>query len=101
MRYQPHDPSWFSKTYHAFNIFEGFAWAVLALLVLHRCARFRRSVRLEVAYACAFLAFALSDFREAWEQSSWLIWLKLFNLIALFWLRHLVMSRFYPQARLY
>jgi hypothetical protein len=90
----------YSAAYHWFNLFEGGVWLVFAALVLARFLRHRHSP-LELWYAFAFVTFAVSDFREAWAQSSWLIWLKLFNLIALLWLRHVVMKRYYPLSRVY
>lgn len=90
----------YSAAYHWFNLFEGCAWLALAGLVLVRYYRHRRST-LEVWYAFAFVTFALTDFREAWAQSSWLIWLKLVNLIALFALRRIVIRRYYPASKLY
>lgn len=99
-QWNPGDGQWFSLIYHWFNILEGIAWLVFAALVFQRYLRHRKS-SIELAYSAAFLAFAATDFREAWEQSSWLIWLKLLNLIALLWLRRIVMRRYYPSATLY
>ncbi|NQV25599.1 MAG: hypothetical protein HQ518_14660 [Rhodopirellula sp.] len=99
-RYTPEDGQWFTVIYHWFNIAEGGAWVVCSCLVFRRFVKHRNS-RSEVFYAIAFLAFAVTDFREAWEQSSWLIWLKLANLIVLFQLRRTIMSRYYPAAKLY
>lgn len=99
-RYTADDGQWFTFLYHWFNILEGIAWSVLAVLVFRRWNTHRYSI-LEVWYTAAFVAFAVTDFREAWAQSSWLIWLKLANLIMLFLLRRTVMSRFYPQAKVY
>lgn len=73
---------------------------MFAGLVLHRSLKNRRSP-LELWYAAAFLTFALSDFREAWVQQSWLIWWKLINLIALFSLRRAVIERFYPSSKVF
>ena len=94
------DEQWFSIAYHWFNIVEGVAWAVLAGLVFGRFLKHRGSV-LEIGYSFAFLTFAFTDFREAWEQSSWLIWLKVVNLVVLLWIRGVVMRRWYPEARVY
>jgi len=60
----------------------------------------RRS-RLEWWYALAFFTFGLTDFREAYALSSWLIWAKLANLILLLWLRATVIRRFYPTSKLF
>lgn len=98
--WDPRDDQWFSLIYHWFNIGEGAAWAVLAGLVFGRYLKYRRSW-LEIGYSVTFLTFALTDFREAWEQSSWLIWLKLVNLVVLLCIRRVVMRRWYPEASIY
>jgi hypothetical protein len=90
----------FSVAYHWFNLFEAAAWFVFAALVLWRYFKHRHSP-IELAYAFAFFTFGLTDVREAWVQQSWLIWLKLVNLIALFYLRRLVLTKYYPGQRLY
>ncbi len=92
--------AWVDRSYQAFNLFEAAAWLVLALLVLTRHLRNRRS-RLELLYALAFLTFALTDLREAFALQSWLIWAKLANLLLLFGLRQTVIRRYYPASRLY
>lgn len=89
-----------SIAYSWFNLFEGCAWLVFAALVLRRYSKHRRS-QLELWYAFSFFTFGLTDFREAWVQQSWLIWLKGVNLVALLWLRALVIRRHYPRARIY
>ena len=91
---------WFTHLYHWFNLLEGCIWLGIAILVMVRFLRHRRT-SLEVVYALAFCAFALTDFREAWEQSTWLIGIKLLNLILLFRLRQWTMSKHYPAARIY
>lgn len=90
----------YSFAYHTFNLVEGSFWFGFCGLVLYRRYRGHRS-RLELWYALAFFTFALSDFREAYFQQSWLIWLKGVNLVALFYLRYLVIKRHYPTSRLY
>jgi hypothetical protein len=95
----PVDPL-FSIPYHVFNLFEGTCWAILAFLVLRRYLIHGRSL-VGVGYAAAFLTFGLTDFREAYELSSWLVWLKLINLIVLIQLRRVVMKRWYPESNLY
>jgi hypothetical protein len=95
-----HDDRWFSHIYHWFNLIEGTTWLVLAGLVLQRYSKHRRSL-LEIGYCAAFLTFAASDFREAWEQSSWLIWLKLVNLLTLLCIRRKVMRQWYPGASVF
>ena len=99
-QYTPDDVQWFTAIYHWFNLAEGCAWVVCSWLVFRRFLIHRKS-RSEICYAVAFLTFAITDFVEAWEQSSWLIWLKLVNLIVLIQLRRTIMSRYYPTAKLY
>ena len=94
------DDQWFSHLYHGFNLLEGAVWLVLAGLVLRRYLKHRNSL-LEICYSVAFLTFAASDFREAWQQSSWLIWLKLMNLLALLWIRGKALRQWYPGATVY
>ena len=89
-----------SAAYHWFNVVEGCVWLLFAASVLWRYRKNRRS-SLEWWYALSFFTFGLTDFREAWVQQSWLIWVKAFNLIALLWLRNIVIRRYYPQARIY
>jgi hypothetical protein len=96
---QPGDP-WFSIPYHIFNLFEGICWICFALLVLHRYVKFRHSA-IEVMYCLAFFTFGLTDFREAWVLESWLVWVKLLNLIVLVALRSVVMRRYYPDSKLF
>lgn len=99
-RYTPGDGQWFTAIYHWFNIAEGCAWVACSGLALRRFLAHRKS-RSEITYAIAFLTFGITDFVEAWEKSSWLIWLKLFNLIVLLQHRRSIMSRYYPTAQLY
>lgn len=99
-RYRPGETPLISTPYHLFNLFEGCAWVVFAGLVLWRRRLGRRS-GLELWYALAFLTFGLTDFREAYVLESWLIWVKLINLIALLMLRAEVIRRFYPESKLY
>lgn len=95
--YQPHE-DWYTELYHWFNIAEGIAWLVFALLVLRRYLMNRNS-RLEIAYALAFVLFGLSDFREAYAVQSWLMLGKGAVLAAILWLRWILMSRYYPESR--
>ncbi|MDB5387924.1 MAG: hypothetical protein JWM11_3570 [Planctomycetaceae bacterium] len=90
----------YSTAYHAFNLFEGCVWIMFSGLVLVRRAALGKS-DLELWYALAFFTFGLTDFREAYYQQSWLIWLKAVNLGLLIWLRHLVMTKLYPGSKLY
>ena len=99
-RYRPGDSPWVFGPYHFFNLFEGCVWLVFAGLVIHRSMAGPRSV-LERWYALAFLTFGLTDFREAYALDSWLIWLKLGNLIVLMRLRAAVIRRDYPESQLY
>lgn len=98
--YDPRDRSLHSLFYRSFNMLECAAWLVFGLLVLVRFLRQRRS-RIELIYAAAFIAFGLTDLREAYSLQSWLLWLKLVNLVVLLWLRGIVMRRFYPESKLY
>ena len=98
--YDVKKPLGFSACYHWFNILEGLVWLVFSALVLLRFLRHRQS-RIELCYCALFAAFGVSDFVEAWQQSSWLIWLKLFNLYGLVRTREHVMRRLYPEARVY
>ena len=86
--------------YHYFNLFEAAVWFVFAGLVAIRYAKHRCS-RLEPVYSLAFLCFGLTDVQEAWALTSWLIWIKFGNLIALFWLRATIIKRCYPGSKLY
>ena len=90
----------FSRIYRTINLVEGSIWFVLALLVLVRFARHRKS-GLELLYAAAFLTFGASDFREAIALETWLILAKGVNLVALVWLRRTVLVRYYPTSRTY
>ncbi|MBI3865329.1 MAG: hypothetical protein HY290_25930 [Planctomycetia bacterium] len=98
--YDPGDRSAHSIFTHWFNLFEGVAWLVFAALVFRRYLRFRRSL-VEVVYAATFVVFGLTDFREAYSLPSWLLWIKLFVLIALLLLRRSVMRRFYPKSKVF
>jgi hypothetical protein len=93
-------PDTFDTAYHWLNVCEAGIWFVLAALVFARYLRQRHSP-LEVCYAAAFLLFGLTDVQEARELSSWLIWLKLLNLIVLLCLRHVVLKRYYPGSKMY
>jgi hypothetical protein len=99
-RYRAGDPFEFSVPLHFFNLFEGTVWVVFSALVLIRRRNGGRSA-LELWYALAFFTFGLTDFREAYALTSWLIWVKLANLIVLARLRAAVIRRFYPTNKLY
>ena len=49
----------------------------------------------------AFFTFGLTDFREAYVLESWLVWVKLLNLVLLIWLRSIAVRRWYPESRLF
>ena len=51
--------------YRGFNLFEGLAWVLFAVLVFVRYLR-RGQSKLEIVYAVIFLLFGLTDFREAY-----------------------------------
>ena len=94
------NPSVFSSCYHWFNIAEGSVWLIFGGLVLHRFL-IERCSWIEPVYAGLFLTFGGSDFREAWEQSTWLIALKGLNILLLLPIRHHIMNRHYPASKLY
>ena len=89
--------------YRGINIVEGLFWLGFTVAVLRRHLRQPKDNRggIEWAYAAAFFCFALTDFREAIALQSWLVWLKLINLIVLLWLRKRVMTSLYPDSKLY
>ncbi len=91
---------WTDYACRGFNFVEAAAWFVFAALVLRRWCRCHRS-GFELAYALAFLLLGVSDVIEAWWLTSWLLWWKGLNLIALFRLRQLVLKRHYPDSKLY
>ncbi|MFK7787941.1 MAG: hypothetical protein AB8C95_00425 [Phycisphaeraceae bacterium] len=87
--------------YRGINIVEGLFWVGFCAAVLLRYARNPHRKHVELAYALAFFCFGMTDFREAIALQSWLIWVKLFNLIVLLWFRKHVMKKMYPYAKLY
>ncbi|MGB1125971.1 MAG: hypothetical protein ACPG4Q_12260 [Phycisphaeraceae bacterium] len=92
-----------ANIYRGINIVEGLFWVGFTIAVLRRHFKQTAEKRgsIEWPYAAAFLCFAITDFREAVALQSWLIGLKLVNLIVLLWLRHRVMKTLYPKAKLY
>lgn len=92
-----------AAVYRGINLAEGACWVGFAVAVLVRRAKQPGDKRsgIELAYALAFFVFGLTDFREAVALQSWLIWLKLVNLVVLLWLRHRVMKTLYPQSKVY
>jgi hypothetical protein len=95
------DDRFHATIYRGLNLVEAVVWFVFAALVAWRAMRHHRLAGLELVYALLFLTFGLTDVREAWALQSWLIWLKLANLIALIGVRRLVMRRHYSLAKLY
>ncbi|WP_437203332.1 hypothetical protein [Planctomicrobium sp. SH664] len=88
-RYDPATAGGWGKLYHGFNLFEGGVWLLLGGLVLLR-GRANRKSRLELAYAGLLWVFALTDFREAFEQSAPLVLVKGLVLMLLWSLRRCV-----------
>ena len=91
---------WFGLLYSWFNVVEGCLWILLAGLVLRRYLKHRRS-KLELLDALSFLTFGLSDFRESFSLTLWLIIAKGINLTILLWLRRYVLRHCYPQQKTY
>ncbi len=97
-RYQP-SADWPLQLIHTFNLLEGTLWLIFAGLVVNRWRRHRHSLRWEGTYALAFVAFAASDFREAWLLTTGLLLLKAAILVLLLPLLRIVHRRFYPGSR--
>lgn len=93
----------YANIYRGINLVEGLSWFGFAAAVIRRCLRQAKEKRggIEWAYALAFVGFGLTDFREAVALQSWLIWVKLANLILLLWLRKRVMKTRYPESKLF
>jgi hypothetical protein len=89
----------FPAIYHWFNICEACIWLICAGIVLARYIRNRHSP-LELLYAAAFISFAITDFREAFQVGFTLVIVKLLNLALLLYLRSLVLKRFYPTHKI-
>ena len=87
----------FDLVYRSFNLLEETARRVLAWRTVDQ-HRAHHCYSAELWYVAAFTAFALTDFREAWEQALWLICLQLINQIALFVLRRQVMQTCCPNG---
>lgn len=92
--------TWTDIACRSFNVVEAAAWFIFAVLVLIRWQRHRNS-NLELWYALAFVLFGVSDVVEAFFLTSWLLWWKGVNLVALFLLRGRIMRRFYPDAKVF
>lgn len=97
--WRPEAASRWDWCYRYFNLFEGLCWVAFAVVVLRRWSRHRRSPW-EWGYAGAFVAFGLTDFREAWEQSLGLVLVKgvLLGIVLAF--RHRALRVWYPSSRL-
>lgn len=89
--------------YRGINLIEGLFWLGFAVAVMIRRAKQAKTKRssIELLYALAFFTFGLTDFREAVALQSWLIWLKIANLILLWKLRQRVMKSLYPESKLF
>lgn len=98
--WDPAQPSWNSVATHWFNLLEGGCWWGIAISVWRRFAR-SHCHPVEIGYGLAFATFGLTDFVEAQVLTSWLLWLKLANLLALWRLRRFVLARCYPHSRTY
>jgi thiosulfate reductase cytochrome b subunit len=84
--------------YHWFNLAECLFWLVCAAVVGRRW--WARRYPLELAYALSFVAFALSDLREAYALQAWLILAKAANVVLLLGLRARLRPRYPGQALL-
>ncbi|MEM9348516.1 MAG: hypothetical protein AAGB26_18255 [Planctomycetota bacterium] len=92
-----------AAVYRGINLVEGLFWVGFTIVVLRRRAKQPEEKRsgIELFYALAFFIFGLTDFREAVALQSWLIWVKLINLIVLLWLRKRVMTTLYPGSKVF
>jgi hypothetical protein len=98
-RYQPRRTIWDNWAFW-FNLTEAAAWFVIAGLVLARWCRFRRSLE-ELLYAGLFVAFGLTDVREAFVLQTCLLWVKAINFAGILWVRHRLLKAYYPGWRTY
>jgi hypothetical protein len=83
-----------------FNLAESLAWFTIAVLILLRWRRYRRSWE-EWVYAGLFVAFGLTDVREAFVLETWLLWVKVVNFLAILWMRSRVLKNYYPGWKTY
>lgn len=97
--YHAGDP-WFTQVYSWSNVVEGCLWIIYAGLVLRRYYKHGKS-QTELLYALAFFTFGLTDFRESYSLTTWLIIAKGMNLGILLWLRRHVLHHFYPKEKTY
>ncbi len=93
--YDPDSVGVWGEIYRSFNLFEGIAWVVFAILVTRRYFQ-RGKTRWEIVYAVAFLLFGLTDFREAYVQSAPLVLVKGVILVILLQLRRYVIQTYSP-----
>lgn len=98
--YRPETISPGYQAYHLFNLLEGGIWCVFGLLVLIRYAK-HRSSGLEIVYGLTFFLFAATDFWEAYLLQLWLIPVKVLCVIALLWMRFVLIRTYYPQSNTY
>lgn len=74
-----------NDAYHWFNLGECLFWLWCAGIVFTRYLKHRHAR--ERWYAFSFVAFALTDLREAYALQTWLIVVKALNLAAILFLR--------------
>ncbi|MCA9034164.1 MAG: hypothetical protein KDA91_03485 [Planctomycetaceae bacterium] len=99
-RWTPGSHDGFSMTYHWFNLLEGTVWLVVAGFIARRAIRFSRHW-MEWLYASSFALFGISDWVEAWQQSTVLILAKALILLWIVLLRQRSMCVWYPGSRVY
>ena len=97
--YDPAATDDFSAPYHRFNLVEGAAWFVVAMLIVWRYFGNRKTWG-EWLLAGAFVAFGCSDLCEAYALTSRLIVFKAVNLAVIIWLSVVVLRRHYPRGRI-
>lgn len=100
-RFTPKGPTTDLIWQHGFNLLEGACWLAFAGLVIRRYRQSRKSKCLELSYAATFVLFGISDFIQAFHLTSWLLFWKLVNLIALLSLRRVVIKNHYPKSKLF
>ncbi|MFO0919470.1 MAG: hypothetical protein U0872_14315 [Planctomycetaceae bacterium] len=83
-----------------FNLAEAIVWFVIALLILDRWRRFRRTSE-EWLYAGLFFAFGLTDVCEAFVLQAWLLWVKGLVLAGILYFRRRLHQRHYPGWKTY
>lgn len=98
--WQPETAGYGDWAYRLFNLFEGLAWLVFGVLVIHRWYRHRRSPW-EWSYALAFVAFGITDFCEAYSQWLGLLLIKGVVLIWLMRTRERAIHVWYPGSSVF